>query len=442
MNQKIYIETYGCQMNVADSETVMAILKSKDFFAEQNIENADVIILNTCSVRENAEQRIWNRLDFLKGLKKRNKKIKIGIIGCMAQRISEKLLEHEAVDFVAGPDSYRFLVDLINEADLHTKVSNTNFDINETYSGIESIKENKNKISCFVSITRGCNNFCTYCIVPYTRGRERSRSLEDILHEINILKSLNYKEITLLGQNVNSYLYSTSNQDINFPKLICKVAETLPDLRIRFTTSHPKDISNDLIYAIAETPNICNHIHLPVQSGSNKILDLMNRKYTHELYLERIEKIKTIIPNCGLSTDMFCGFSNESEQDFLESLNLLKTVEFDSAFLFKYSVREGTYAAKNFIDDVPEELKMERLNEMIKLQTSISLKKNTEKIGENFDVLVEGFSKRSENDMFGRTEHNNVVVFPKNNCKIGTIVKTKIIEATSATLLGKVVIDK
>ena len=439
MNKKIYVETYGCQMNVADSETVMSIMQSKEFIPETDIEHADVIMLNTCSVRDNAEQRIWNRLDFLKGLKRRRKGLKVGIIGCMAQRIGEELLEHEAVDFVAGPDSYRNLPELVNETDIELKTYDINFDITETYSGIEPLKNKGEEISGFIPITRGCNNFCSYCIVPYTRGRERSRSIYDILNEVRILRDSNYKEITLLGQNVNSYLFKENNETYDFPTLIKAVAQEAPDMRIRFTTSHPKDISDDLIDVISITKNICNHIHLPVQSGSNKILDLMNRKYTREWYLERIEKIKNKIPDCGLSSDIFCGFSDETEEDFLQTLDLMEKVEFDSAFMFKYSVRPGTYAAKNLKDNVREEEKIVRLNRMIDLQNNISKKKNHSDVGKTFEVLVEGFSKRSKEMLFGRTEQNKVVVFPSKDAKKGDFVMVKIIEAGSATLKGEII---
>jgi tRNA-2-methylthio-N6-dimethylallyladenosine synthase len=440
MSKTIYIETYGCQMNVADSETVAAIMQSKQFTPTQDIQNADVIILNTCSVRENAEQKIWNRLDFLKGLKRKKKGIKVGIIGCMAQRISEKLLEHIAVDFVAGPDSYRNLPDLVNETDIELKSYDVDFDISETYAGIEPLKSNENEITGFIAITRGCNNFCSYCIVPYTRGRERSRSFKDILVEVENLKSANFKEVCLLGQNVNSYFCQEDGIEADFPALIKMVADAAPEMRVRFTTSHPKDISDELIKAIANHNNICNHIHLPVQSGSNKILDLMNRKYTREWYLERIKTIKQIIPDCGLSSDIFCGFSSETEEDFQDTLNLMQEVGYDSAFMFKYSVRPGTFAAKNLIDDVPEEVKVERLTRMIKFQNKTSLKKNQAEIGKALEVLVEGFSKRSKEMLFGRTQQNKVVIFPKNEAQKGDFVIVKILEASSATLKGEIVI--
>jgi tRNA-2-methylthio-N6-dimethylallyladenosine synthase len=439
MNQKVYIETYGCQMNVADSETVAAIMQSKDFFPVVSISEADVIILNTCSVRDNAEQKIWNRLDFLKGLKRRKKNLKVGIIGCMAQRVADKLLEHEAVDFVAGPDAYRSLPELVSESDIDLTHINTDFNTNETYSGIVQYKYDENAISGFVPITRGCNNFCSYCIVPYTRGRERSSSYVDIINEVTDLRDKNYKEITLLGQNVNSYFFEDDKQSVDFPKLIKMVAEAAPEMRIRFTTSHPKDISDELINTIATYDNICNHIHLPVQSGSNKVLKLMNRKYTREWYLERIEKIKKTIPNCGLSSDIFCGFSGETEVEFQETLDLMNIVEYDSAFLFKYSVRPGTAAAKSLIDDVPETEKVTRLNQLIKLQNQISLRKNKSDIGKNVEVLVEGFSKRSKEYLFGRTQQNKVVVFPAENVKRGNFVNVKITDASSATLKGIII---
>ncbi|MDD4150968.1 MAG: tRNA (N6-isopentenyl adenosine(37)-C2)-methylthiotransferase MiaB [Bacteroidales bacterium] len=436
MNKNIYIETYGCQMNVADSETVAAIMQSSNFTPVTKIGEADVVIINTCSVRDNAEQKIWHRLDFFKGLKRRKKHLKVGIIGCMAQRVADKLLEHEAVDFVAGPDAYRSLPELVNEADIEVNHINTYFDIEETYSGIVQYKNGENAISGFVPITRGCNNFCSYCIVPYTRGRERSSSYNDIINEVADLRDKGYKEITLLGQNVNSYYFEDDNKMVDFPTLIKMVAETAPEMRIRFTTSHPKDISDSLIEAIAQYDNICNHIHLPVQSGSNKVLKLMNRKYTREWYLERIEKIKSTIPNCGLSSDIFCGFSEETETEFQETLDLMNIVEYDSAFLFKYSVRPDTAASKTLVDDVSETEKVARLNRLIALQNQISLKKNKADIGKTLEVLIEGFSKRSKDFLFGRTQQNKVVVFPDANFKVGSFINVKITDASSATLKG------
>jgi tRNA-2-methylthio-N6-dimethylallyladenosine synthase len=439
MNKKVYIETYGCQMNVADSETVVGIMQTRDYHAETDINLADIILINTCSVRDNAEKKIWNRLDHIKSLKRKNKNLKVGIIGCMAQRIADKLLEHPVVDFVVGPDAYRNLPDLVNESDIDLKNKSTEFDINENYSGIEQIKQSSDEISGFIAITRGCNNFCSYCIVPYTRGRERSSNYKDILNEVQKLQKQGFKEVTLLGQNVNSYLFEDEELRADFPKLIEMVAKAAPNMRVRFTTSHPKDISDDLIDVIAANKNICNHIHLPVQSGSNKILERMNRKYTREWYLSRIEAIKSKIPDCGLSSDIFCGFSGESEADFQETISLMEIVGYDLAFMFKYSERPGTAAAKNLKDDVPEETKKDRLARMIKVQNKISLQKNKSEIGNNFEVLVEGKSKRSSEMLFGRTEHNKVVVFPASNYKRGDFVMVKITDASSATLKGELI---
>ncbi len=437
MNKKVYIETYGCQMNVADSKSVLSILQLEDFASVTDVEEADIIIINTCSVRDNAEQKIWHRLDFLKGLKRRQKNIKVGIIGCMAQVNSDNLLKHVAVDFVAGPDAYRSLPELISKTYNNTKTSNVDFNINETYCGIEQYKNNTNEISGFIPITRGCNNFCSYCIVPYTRGRERSSSYKDIIKSVLDFKNNNYKEITLLGQNVNSYYFEDKNKKVDFPELIKMVAEKAPELRIRFTTSHPKDISDRLIETIAQYDNICNHIHLPVQSGSNKILKLMNRKYTREWYLDRVNKIKSTIPNCGLSSDIFCGFSDESETDFEQTMDLIRTVKYDSAFMFKYSVRPGTFAANKLIDNVPEKIKIKRLNNMIKVQNQISLENNKKDIGKSFEVLIEGKSKRSDKEYFGRTQQNKVVVFPSKGLKINQLAIVNIKEVSSATLKGE-----
>ena len=441
MDKKVYIETYGCQMNLADSETVAGIMLAKDYSGVKEINEADVILINTCSVRDNAEQKIWNRLNHIKSLKKKNKNLKVGIIGCMAQRIGEKLLEHQAVDFVAGPDAYRSLPELIMETDIDLKPKNLNFDINETYSGIEQIKQSENNISGFVAITRGCNNFCSYCIFPYTLGRVTSINNFDIIKEVKNLEKQNFKEITLLGQNVNSYYFEDKNLKVDFPKLMEMLAQTVPNMRIRFTTSHPKDLSDDLIDVMAKYKNICKHIHLAVQSGSNKILEKMNRKYTREWYLNRIEAIKSRIPNCALSSDIFCGFSGETEEDFQETLSLMQIVEYDLAFMFKYSERPGTHAAKHLDDNVPEDVKKERLARMIKLQNKISLKKNKEDIGKIFEVLVEGKSKRSESMLYGRTEQNKVVVFDAGNAKQGDFVNVKILEVSSATLKGEILVE-
>lgn len=439
MNKKVYIETYGCQMNVADSETVAGIMQLRNYAGETEISAADVIIINTCSVRENAELKIWHRLDHIKSLKKKKKNLKVGIIGCMAQRISDKLLEHPVVDFVAGPDAYRSLPELINETDIDLKQKNTEFDITETYSGIEQIKQKEDEISGFVAITRGCNNFCSYCIVPYTRGRERSSDYKDIIREVETLNKKGFKEVTLLGQNVNSYSHEDENIKVDFPTLLDLVAKSAPDMRIRFTTSHPKDISDELIDVIAANKNICNHIHLPVQSGSNKILERMSRKYTREWYLNRIDTIKSKIPDCGLSSDLFCGFSGETEADFQETISLMEIVGYDLAFMFKYSERPGTAASKSLKDDVPEETKKDRLARMIKVQNKISLLKNKADIGKTFEVLVEGRSKRSAEMLFGRTQYNKVVVFPSGNAKRGDFVEVKITDASSATLKGDLI---
>lgn len=421
-------------MNVADSETVAAIMKDNGYAVTFDMQDADVIIINTCSVRDNAEQKIWHRLDYIKGLKRRNKFLKVGVIGCMAQRVGDKLFDSGAVDFVAGPDAYRTIPQLVAETDLALSV-NTNFDIQETYAGIEPIRLDSESISGFVSITRGCNNFCSYCIVPYTRGRERSRSFDDILRESENLRAQGYKELTLLGQNVNSYIYG----DMNFPKLLETVARHVPDMRIRFTTSHPKDLSDELIETMARNANICNHIHLPVQSGSNEILKSMNRKYTREWYFERIDAIRRIIPDCGLSTDIFCGFCGETEADYNLTVDLMERVEFDSAFLFKYSNRPGTFASKNLVDNVPEEEKVARLANLIEIQNKMSLRRNRQDIDKTFVVLVEGNSKRSDDMLYGRTQQNKVVVFDKSSFKKGDYVWLKITDASSATLKGVVI---
>lgn len=421
-------------MNVADSETVAAIMKDNGYAVTFDMQDADVIIINTCSVRDNAEQKIWHRLDYIKGLKRRNKFLKVGVIGCMAQRVGDKLFDSGAVDFVAGPDAYRTIPQLVAETDLALSV-NTNFDIQETYAGIEPIRLDSESISGFVSITRGCNNFCSYCIVPYTRGRERSRSFDDILRESENLRAQGYKELTLLGQNVNSYIYG----DMNFPKLLETVARHVPDMRIRFTTSHPKDLSDELIETMARNANICNHIHLPVQSGSNEILKSMNRKYTREWYFERIDAIRRIIPDCGLSTDIFCGFCGETEADYNLTVDLMERVEFDSAFLFKYSNRPGTFASKNLVDNVPEEEKVARLANLIEIQNKMSLRRNRQDIDKTFVVLVEGNSKRSDDMLYGRTQQNKVVVFDKSSFKKGDYVRLKITDASSATLKGVVI---
>ncbi|HPW66583.1 MAG TPA: tRNA (N6-isopentenyl adenosine(37)-C2)-methylthiotransferase MiaB [Salinivirgaceae bacterium] len=435
---QLYIETYGCQMNIADSEVVAAILVAQGYELTDDVNNADLVLINTCSVRDNAEQRVWNRLDFFKGHKRRKPNVKVGIIGCMAKRVGEKLLEHQAVDIVAGPDSYRGMPMLLDKVFSGSKGIDINQSEVETYSGILPEKVADGSVCGFVSIMRGCNNFCTYCIVPYTRGRERSRNPKDIINEVKLLIDSGYREVTLLGQNVNSYNWTEDRTEINFPKLVEMIATIDPNFRVRFTTSHPKDISDELIEVIARYSNVCKHIHLPVQSGSNAVLERMNRKYTREYYLERVKKIRTLIPDCGLTTDVFCGFSGETEQDFQQTLELLREVEFDSAFMFKYSERPGTYAAKKLPDNVPEDVKIKRLTEIIDLQNKISQKRNRAEVGKTFEVLVEGYSKKSDKDMFGRTSQNKVVVFPNNGTKIGDLVKVKIVAASSATLIAVV----
>ena len=426
-------------MNVADSEVVAAVMAEKGYSITENQHEADAIFVNTCSVRDNAEQRIWGRLNLFNSYKKKRKDLLIGIIGCMAERLAEELLEKKVVDLVAGPDAYRDLPYLIDKAKDGEEAINVELTIDETYDNLVPMRLENDSIAGFVSITRGCNNFCTYCIVPYTRGRERSRDPQDILNEVADLASKGYKEVTLLGQNVNSFKWEVEgkNKPVKFPDLLKMVAESQPQMRVRFTTSHPKDLTERLIKTIATTPNICNHIHLPFQSGSSKILNLMNRKYDREWYMRRIESIKEIIPDCGLSTDVFCGFSTETEEDFQETLSLMEWVKFDSAFMFKYSERPGTYAAKYLKDDVPEEVKSERLERMIKLQNHLSLEGNKQDIGKIFEVLVEGTSKKSEEELVGRTPQNKVVVFPAKGYKKGDFVQVKINRCTQTTLIGE-----
>lgn len=435
--KKLYIETFGCQMNIADSEVVASILKTENYRLTDNPDEADLYLFNTCAVRENAEKRIWNKLQHFKGIKKKNKQLTLGVIGCMAQHIGKGFEETGVVDFVAGPDSYRNIPDLIKQSQKGNFQSDLNLSLTETYENILPTRLHDSKINGFVSITRGCNNFCSYCIVPYTRGRERSRQVSDIMNEVKDLQENGYKEITLLGQNVNSYLWETENERIDFPMLLASVAEAFPKLRIRFTTSHPKDLSDELILCIANHNNICNHIHLPIQSGSNDVLKRMNRKYTREWYLNRIENIRKHIPDCGITTDIFAGFCGETEADHQESLSIMKTVGYDSAFMFKYSEREGTYAAKHLDDDVPEDVKTERLNELIALQNELSLESNKQDEGKSFTILIEGKSKRSANELFGRTCQNKVVIIPDNGEKVGDFVPVKVTGYTSATLFGE-----
>ena len=440
MTKKLFIETYGCQMNVADSEVVASVMGMAGYEPTDDISEADAVFLNTCSVRDNAEQKIFHRLEALAAERRKHPLI-IGVLGCMAERVKEELLEQHGVDLVAGPDAYLSLPDLVAQAETGHKAINIELSTTETYREIVPRRLHGNKIGGFVSIMRGCNNFCHYCIVPYTRGRERSRDVESILREVRDLRDRGFKEVTLLGQNVNSYRSlppapSKGRGSLEFPELLRRVAEEAPEMRVRFTTSHPKDMSDETLQVIADMPNVCKHIHLPVQSGSNRILQLMNRKYTREWYLDRVEAIRRIVPDCGLSTDIFVGYCSETEEDHRQSLQLMREVGYDSAFMFKYSERPGTYASKNLPDDVPEEVKIERLNELIQLQTEISAQQNKKDEGREFDVLVEGFSKRSRDQLCGRTEQNKMVVFDKGNHHIGEIVRVKITGSTSATLLG------
>lgn len=437
--KKLYIETYGCQMNVADSEVVASVLGEQDYEVTTNAEEADLVLINTCSIRDNAEQRIWNRLDALKHNKRINPKLKVGVIGCMAGRLGHKLVENEVVSVVAGPDAYRKLPQLLSKANFGELAVDTKLLTEETYHGIMPKRLEDESFSGFVSISRGCNNFCTYCIVPYTRGRERSRDPKDILNEVSKLIKEGVKEITLLGQNVNSYKWENGEELMDFPDLLKSVSESDSSVRIRFTTSHPKDISDKLISIIANNKNICNHIHLPVQSGSSKILKLMNRKYDRDWYLERIQKIKSEIPDCGITTDVFCGFHNETEEDHKETLSLMREVGYDWAFMFKYSEREGTYAAKHLPDNVPEKVKSSRLNEIIELQHELSLKSNEADIGKSFEVLAEGVSKKSASELYGRNQQNKVIVFPKGQFKPGDFVNVKVTSCSSATLKGGLV---
>ena len=432
--KKFFIETYGCQMNVADSEVVASILEMAGYELCTDIKEADLVLLNTCSIRDNAEQKIFGRLQALHAMQKKGRPM-IGILGCMAERMKETLVKEYGVDLVAGPDAYMDLPHLVASVEMGEKAVNIELSTTETYREVIPMRLGHNQISGYISIMRGCNNFCSYCIVPYTRGRERSRDTQSILNELQDLKNRGYKEVILLGQNVNSYHFN----DIRFPELLAMVAEAAPDMWVRFTTSHPKDMSNELLEVIAKYPNICNHIHLPVQSGSSRILKLMNRRYDREWYLDRIKAIKEIIPDCGISTDIFCGFHSETEEDHQDSLSLMREVGFDSAFMFKYSERPGTHASKHLPDNVSEEVKLRRLAEIIETQNQLSAESNQKEIGKTFTVLVEGFSKRSREQMCGRTEKNKTVVFPKEDAKVGDFVKVKINACSSATLLGEIV---
>ena len=438
--KKLYIETYGCQMNVADSEVVAAVMRMADYEPCDSLDEADAVFLNTCSVRDNAEQKIIHRLEALHALRKKGRRLIIGVLGCMAERVKEGLLHDHHCDLVAGPDAYLTLPDLVAQAELGHKAINTELSLTETYRDIVPERVCGSHLSGFVSIMRGCNNFCHYCIVPYTRGRERSRDLQSILAEVRDLQSRGYKEVTLLGQNVNSYRFEAADGTLtDFPTLLRTVARTAPGMRVRFTTSHPKDMSDETLRVIAEEPNVCRHIHLPVQSGSNRVLKAMNRKYTREWYLDRVAAIRRIIPDCGLSTDIFAGYCGETEEDHQLSLSLMRECAYDSAFMFKYSERPGTYASKNLPDDVPEETKIRRLNELIALQNELSLTANQRCIGQEYDILIEGVSKRSREQLFGRTEQNKVVIFDRADYRVGETIRVRITEATSATLKGEVV---
>ena len=436
--KKLFIETYGCQMNVADSEVVASIMGMSGYELTDNINEANAIFINTCSIRDNAEQKAFSRLDYFQSLKKKRKDIIIGVLGCMAERIKEDLLERKVIDMVVGPDAYLDLPNLIGAVESGEKAINIELSTTETYQDIIPQRIGHNRISGFVSIMRGCNNFCSYCIVPYTRGRERSRPATSIINEMKDLVAKGYKEITFLGQNVNSYLDSSEDNKYTFPDLLAMAANTFPDTRIRFTTSHPKDISEELIRTIATYHNLCKHIHLPVQSGSNRILSLMNRKYTREEYLQKIAMIKRIIPECGITTDVFTGFHSETEADHQETLSLMQEVGFDNAFMFKYSERSGTYAAKHLEDNVPEAIKLSRLQEVVDLQNKLSKESNQKDLGKIVEVLIEGYSKKSRNQLFGKSSENKVVVFNKENKKIGEYTKIRIKDATVATLLGEI----
>ncbi len=440
LDKRLYIETYGCQMNVADSEVVASVMEMAGYSITNEIEDADAILLNTCSIRDNAEQKIVSRLTYLASLrrKRRGHRLIVGVIGCMAERVRDNLINDHEVDLVAGPDSYLDLPNLFASVEAGEKAINVELSTTETYREVIPSRITGNRVSGYISIMRGCNNFCSYCIVPYTRGRERSREASSILNELADLQAKGFKEVTLLGQNVNSYCYIDGDgNEINFAKLLSMVAEAAPEMRVRFTTSHPKDMSDETIAVIARYSNVCNHIHLPVQSGSNSVLKAMNRKYTREWYLDRIAAIRRAIPDCGISTDMFTGFHNESEEDFNQTLELMREVGFDSAFMFKYSERPGTLASKQMPDNVSEEVKIDRLNRMIALQNELSLASNHRDIGKTFDVLVEGVSKRSKEQFVGRNQQNKTIVFPRGNYRVGDIVKVKVLEVSSATLIGE-----
>ena len=437
-DKKLFIETYGCQMNVADSEVVASIMQMDGFALTDKITEADAIFVNTCSIRDNAELKVINRLKYFETLKRKNKKLIVGVIGCMAERVKDELINEHGVNIVVGPDAYLDIPNLIGTVEQGNKAINVDLSTTETYSEILPTRISKS-ISGFISIMRGCNNFCSYCIVPYTRGRERSREVESILAELRDLQAKNYKEVTLLGQNVNSYSFDKDGVTIEFPDLLRIVAEAAPEIRFRFSTSHPKDMSDRTLETIAQYDNLCKSIHLPVQSGSDKILTLMKRKYTREWYLDRIAAIRRILPDASISTDVFCGFHDETEEDHQETLSLLREVNFDLAFMFKYSERPGTFAAKNLPDNISEEEKLRRLAEIIDIQRELTNQKNQLDIGKTFEVLVEGFSKKSKEQLFGRTSQNKVVIFSRLGRRIGETIQVRVLNASSAALIGEVV---
>ena len=441
--KRLFIETYGCQMNVADSEVVASIMQMAGYELCEDEAQADAIFLNTCSIRENAENKIYSRLEALHAEQKKGRNVILGVLGCMAERVRQDLIDNHHANLVCGPDSYLNLPDMTAECEQGGNAINVELSTTETYRDVVPQRIGHSKVSGFVSIMRGCNNFCHYCIVPYTRGRERSRDVESILREVRDLHDRGFKEVTLLGQNVNSYGLTPAGKRIeggcSFAELLRKVAQSVPDMRVRFTTSNPEDMTDDILHAIADEPNLCKHIHFPAQSGSSKILKLMNRKYTREQYLERVDAIRRIIPGCGLTTDLFVGYHDETPEDHALTLSLVRECMFDSAFMFKYSERPGTFAAKHLPDNVSEDVKIERLNELIRLQTEISAEQNRKDVGKTFEVLVEGFSKRSREQLMGRTEQNEAVVFDKQNYHIGDRVMVEITDSTSATLIGKAI---
>lgn len=437
---KLYIETYGCQMNVSDSEVVASIMVKDGYVLTGSAEDADLILINTCSIRDNAEQRIYGRLASFKKMKKEKPGLVVGVIGCMAERLKARLVEEEkVVDLVAGPDAYRDLDRLVKLAGSGQKAVNVILSREETYADIVPVRLAENKISAFVAIMRGCNNMCSYCVVPYTRGGERSRDPRTILDEVRSLIDLGYKEVTLIGQNVDSYNWKEEGNETGFARLLELTARLSPELRVRFSTSHPKDMTDEVLHVMARYPNICKSIHLPAQSGSSRMLELMHRGYTREWYLDRIRAIKTILPGCAISTDLIAGFCGETEEDHQLTLSLMREVRYDFAFMFKYSERPGTYAARHLKDDVPEEVKNRRLSEIIALQNELSAENKEQDVDSVVEVLVEGVSKKSEAELFGRTSQNKVVVFPAEGARVGDYVKVKVNRNTSATLIGTMV---